>query len=225
MLLRIILSICLFYTSHISMAVSEYQRVEIISSDSLRAIMEKANSLDSSIKKDEVLYAYECIRGKSTDVLIKYDSQLKSMIFAENFSITTLNKRKIKKVFRLMPLGFASQYLNYRRIDDAKDHSRLRNSEAIVRTLENAIYQTGEGSWEQPYEMLSFYDAYFFVIFLSGQLPQKGDYFVDESNRLIGAFQYYRRADDTIQIIYFKLNHLKDYYEQGRSFFDIREFD
>jgi hypothetical protein len=53
---------------------------------------------------------------------------------------------------------------------------------------------------------------------------KKGDYFVDESNRLIGAFQYYRRADDTIQIIYFKFDHLKDYYEQERSVLNLSDY-
>ena len=225
MLFRLITIICFFCTGYCTGAVRYKGHEEIEVSDTVSAIMNRVSKLDSSLTKEEVLFVYKNLQEKKLNALIKYDAHLKSLIFEEKFSLTAIDHKKIKKLFRTMPLGFASQYLNHRRIGNTNHKNQLKDSEGVIRVLESAIYQTGEGTWEHPFEILSFYDAYFFVTFLSGQLPQKGDYFLDESNRLLGAFQYYRGSDDSIQIVYFKLDHLKDHYKRELSFRQLNAVD
>jgi hypothetical protein len=212
----ITLGLCLLSISSAYGVARIYWYDQELKNDTLKAelsdIMLKAKRLDTTLKSEDFTIAFNMLNSSHKKKVISYDKFVKELVFDERFSLDELSGRLSRKLLRKMSIGFCSQYYRYLTFKQKDKVEKAKKAFELTNELALSIESSGSGEYDNPYLITSFYDAYFFVISKSGTLPGKGDFFMDESGNVIGAFEVYIAQRDEIVHYYFNINFLKEYY-------------
>jgi hypothetical protein len=154
-----------------------------------------------------------CIRDSSEiKVLIRYDEFIKQCLFQWEDYQEKPSFSKLLKWKKRIPEAIAPNVI----LDEqTKKANKSRKSSIYMNTakcIAQKILATGEGTFEKPFDTVSFYDAYYFMKFEYGVGPQKVDFVADQKGRLLGEFVVYLSSGDQMVTLYFDISHLASYY-------------
>ena len=122
-------------------------------------------------------------------------------------------KRRIaRRLCRSIPLGLASQYYNWLNLCQNGQQSDAKKSARVKDSILKCIKDSGNGTFENPYDIFCFYDAYFFIVSEFGIPPEKGTFFKYTDNVVLGVYEVFIKKEGLHYTIYFDLNNLGTYY-------------